>query len=170
MTAPARTLIGTKSGTSSRVKVFLTPEAVEVEDVEGYDVTCRRVFFDEVLLVTYHRTYGWAFIVTMALLASFFGLIVLLTALNSLYVALVLFSFMVLPFLVLIGLRLAYQLDVITVYGKRSRAQVQFWLRKRRAREVHQRICRLVREGQARLQREIAASAPAAAPAPPPPA
>ncbi len=58
MTVARRTLLGRGSTLSSRLRVFRTPDAVEVDEIEGYDVTRRRVRFDEVLLVTYHRIVG----------------------------------------------------------------------------------------------------------------
>jgi hypothetical protein len=50
--------------------------------------------------------------------------------------------------------------DAVTVYGKRTKAQILFWFRKQQARQVYQQICRLAREHQDRLARQVAAAAP----------
>jgi hypothetical protein len=54
----------------------------------------------------------------------------------------------VLPFVALGVLRLSLKLSVVTTYGKRSQARVQFWLRQARARQVFQRICARARQAQ----------------------
>jgi hypothetical protein len=149
--AAERILLGKVSSLSSRQKVFRTPDAVEVEETEGYDLTRRRVWFDEVLLVTYHREVGWAFVVTMLALSGIFGFpgLLMLIAQRSLGVA-IYFAIAVLPFAIALGLRLALRLDVVTVYGRRTKAQVHFWFGKAQARRVYQEVTRLARERQPR--------------------
>ncbi len=166
MAPPRRVLLGKGSSLSSRHRVFRTPDAIEVEEVEGYDVTRRRVWLDEVLLVTYHRTVGWAFVAVMLAfmaLVGFFGLVFMVanpSVESAGYVAVLL-----LPFVLPLALRLLLRVDVITIYGRRTKAEMQFWFRKAQARQVYQQVCRLARERQQRLR-----SAPGARrPAPPPP-
>jgi hypothetical protein len=152
----SRRLIGTRSGLASRVRVYLTPEALEIEDLEGYDVTRKRVFFDDVLLVTYHRFVGIGWMVSMGVLLGFAGLLCLaLFAAADRTAGLVAFLCLPLPLLVLLVLRLALRVDAVTVYGRRTRAQVHFWFRKRKARAVFQQVCRLARERQAREARAV---------------
>lgn len=161
----ARVLLGKRSGLSSRQRVFRTPDAVEVEEAEGYDVSRRRVWLDEVLLVTHHRTYGLGFLLTMAAFALFFGLVSIGALIGDLTVGLVILGLSVLPFILAFLLRLVFGLDVITVYGRRTKAEIHFWFRKARARQVFQEVSRLARERQDRIR---ARSRPA--PAPPAPA
>jgi len=163
-----RILIGKCSGMSSRQRIYRTADAIEIEEVEGYDVSRKRVFFDDVLLVTYHRFVGWAFLLGMGVLTSFFGLITLAAAVSDLRAGLVLFFISVFPFLVLFVLRLILRVDAVTVYGKRTKAQTHFWFRKQKARQLYQQICRLVRENQERRVRQATTAAPRP-PAPPPP-
>lgn len=164
MAGPERILLGKVSGLSSRQRVFRTPDAIEVEETEGYDLTRRRVWFDEVLLVTYHREMGWAFVVAMLAFSGIFGFpgLILLIADRSLGVA-VYFALVVLPFVIALVLRLALRLDVVTVYGRRTKARVHFWFGKAKARQVYQQVTRLARERQPRPR------APVSVRPPPPP-
>lgn len=168
MAAPRRVLLGKGSSLSSRHRVFRTPDAIEVEEAEGYDVTRRRVWLDEVLLVTYHRTVGWAFVAVMLAfmgIFGFFGFIVLVvnpSAQSAGYLAALL-----LPFAIPLALRLLLRVDVVTVYGRRTKAEMQFWFRKAQARQIYQQVCRLARERQQRLRTAPGTRRPA--PPPPPP-
>ena len=166
MAAPRRTLLGKGSSLSSRHRVFRTPDAIEVDEVEGYDVTRRRVWFDEVLLVTYHRMVGWPFVLVMLAFMSLFGLFgtLIVVADPSVRSALILAA-VLFPFALPVVLRLILRVDVVTVYGVRTSADMHFWFRKGQARQVYQQVCRVVRERQQRQR-----SAPGARrPAPPPP-
>ena len=168
MAAPRRTLLGKGSNLSSRHRVFSTPDAIEVEETEGYDVTRRRVWFDEVLLVTYHRIVGWPFVGVMLAFMSLFALggVIAVIADPSLRSASIVAA-LLLPFALPIGLRLVLRVDVVTVYGVRTKAQMQFWFRKARARQAYQQVCRLARERQQRQRNAPGARRPA--PPPPPP-
>ena len=61
------------------------------------------------------------------------------------------------PALIAFALRLMFRLDIITVFGKRTKASIRFRLRKARARAVYEQIIAAVRSAQARMAREIAA-------------
>ncbi|TMA14693.1 MAG: hypothetical protein E6J85_20930 [Deltaproteobacteria bacterium] len=50
-----RKLLGTASNLATRVRVYLAEDAVEIDEIEGYSGTRKRVLFDEVLLVTLDR-------------------------------------------------------------------------------------------------------------------
>lgn len=131
-----------------------------MDEIEGTDVTRRRVLLDEVLLVTYHREYGTAFVVAMLVVLTVFGAMSAFTAAVQLSAGLVVFSLSCLPALVALALRLALGLDVVTVYGRRTRATLHFWLRKSRGRETFRLVCRLARERQQRVARERARVSP----------
>jgi hypothetical protein len=170
-----RHYLGKASGVALRQRVYRTREYLEIDEIDGYDVVRRRVFFDDVLLVTYHRFLGWPFVAMLGAMSAIFALITLAIAWENrrgdLSFALVFGAVSVLPFLVPLLLRLILMVDAVTVYGRRSRAQVHFPFRKARAREVYTQICRAVREQQERLARELARAerraAPPAAAAPP---
>jgi len=151
----ARTHLGNASGVALRQRVYRTREALEVDEIDGYDVARRRVFFDDVLLVTYHQFLGWAFLTATGVLALLFGAISAATAMSDRRAGLVMFLISALPFLLAFGLRLLLKMDAITVYGRRSKAQIHYFLRKGRAREVYAQIGRAVRQSQERLAREL---------------
>ena len=151
-----------------RQRVYRSREYLEVEELDGYDVVRKRVFFDDVLLVTYHQFLGWPFLLAMGGFSALFGLIALVMMVNAPRSGLVFALFFVAPFLIPFVLRLILKVDAVTVYGKRSKARVHFAFRKTRAREVYAQICRAVREHQDRLARELArARAPRTPVAPP---
>jgi hypothetical protein len=165
--APRRTLLASNSGLHSFSRVYRTADAIEVDEIEGTDVTRRRVLLEEILLVTHHREYGTAFVVTTAALftvaTAFSGLV----AVTERTAGLVLFALTGLPVLLALALRLVLGLDVVTVFGRRTKAVLRFSLRKARARETFRLVCRVARERQERLARERARAGPPAVPATP---
>lgn len=150
-----RSLIGKRNGVSSRQRIYQTADAIEVDELEGYDVTRRRVFFDDIVLVTYHQFLGWPFLVLMGVLLTVSTLFTLVAFGGGWGPGLVVFSISALPCLVAIILRLVLKVDAVTVYGKRTRAQIPFWFRKQQARQLYQQIGRLALEQQDRLARPV---------------
>jgi hypothetical protein len=153
MEALRRIPLGRASDLSGRQLVFEAGEALEVDDYEGYAGQRRRLFYDEVMLVTSHRRGGGAL---LALLMGLGGILVLAAVLLALAEqasgALALALLAAVPLAAAV-LRLVVKTEVITVYGKRSQARVQFWLQKRRARQAFERICTRAREAQERPAR-----------------
>lgn len=150
----------------SREAVYQTSDAIEVESNEHYEIAQRRVFFDDVLLITYHRERGVFYLVATGIVTLFFvGMAVMFFAMvpNAGAGALIFLAFG-LPSLIAFVLRLAFGVDVITVFGRRSRAILRFRLRKQLARETYGQLCATVRAAQRRLEQEYAAEAAADAP------
>jgi hypothetical protein len=80
----------------------------------------------------------------------------------------IVFALTCLPFIVYLVLRISRPPQIITIYGRLHRARMIFWLRNRKMRGVHDALCRLARDRQARLAREIAQAAKSrSVPAPP---
>jgi hypothetical protein len=155
-----RTLLGRKLGLLTRERVFRFPDGLEVDVVLGAQARCQRVFFDEVHLVTLHRSRGWAFLLVTGILFAFAAVASLVAGLIGGWpVGLGVFVCTALPAAVGFLLRLAQGLHVVTVYGKRSRAEMHFFLKKARAREVFHQVCRLARERQEHVSREERAAA-----------
>jgi hypothetical protein len=146
---------------------FLTPNGLDVDSTQNYEVVRRRVFFDDVHLVTIHRERGIAFLVVTAALGAFLvGMAVLFVSINTDTWPVAL-GFFVPGFL--LGLACAIRLlmgrDVITVFGRRSKAVLRFGsFQKQRARDVYGQICATIR----RAQSAFPAAPPPAAPALPP--
>ncbi len=167
---PRRHYLGKASGFGHTVRLYQTREALEVDETEGYEVVRRRVFYDDILLVTHHQFTGSAVVVALSILTLAFGALAWAVGTGQPWsVGLWTFAFTGLPFLVLLVLRLVLRVDAVTVYGRRTKAQIQFTFRKGRAHTVFNQICRAVKETQDRIAREIAPRAPRPAPAPAPP-
>jgi len=146
-----RRLLGTYSYLGGRSRVYRTAEAFEVDEVDHGHVTRKRVFFDDVVAVTHHRFIGWVFPTLTALGVAFFTLLTAVLAAkggSDLWVALSCFGAPAVLFLTAFVLRLALQVDVVTVYGRRTKVELHFWFLKARARETFQDACRRVREAQ----------------------
>ena len=163
--SPDRVLIGKWATIVTREKVYQTPEGLEIETNEHYEVSQRRVFFEDVQLVTYHREYGRLYLwLTGLFSAAFLALFLFLSTLGEpgVIVGGVFATIFGLPFLIAFVLRAVFGVDVVTVFGRRSKAAIRFRTRKRRAREVYGQICAAVRSAQRAI-------IPAESPAPPPP-
>lgn len=168
--ATKRQKLGGRTAFSHREHVFLARDCFEIDEVEGYEVTRTRVFFDDVLLVTRHRFVPGSTVALATLLALMFGLMALGVGAGSGarwgILTFVLTGAPLLTYAVVLAVRGA---EAVTVQGRRTNARMHFGLRQRRARDVYRRACRLVRESQARLARQRGAPPPAAPPAPPSP-
>jgi hypothetical protein len=161
-----RHYLGKASGAGARMRVYQTRDAIEVDELDGYDVVRKRVFYDDVVLVTQHQFMGWPTVVGTAFLALVLGALSLALSLDQPWmVRLGILAVTTLPFLVAVVLRIAFRVDAVTVYGRRTRAQIHFAFRKERARRTFNQICRAVKETPDRIARE--ASRPAALPRPP---
>lgn len=171
-TVNQRKYLGWARGLGNRQRVYERPDGLEVDEIDYYEINRKRVYYDDVQFITLHKIYGWPFLLGTGLLAGTFGLISILSMSSSTGAGLTFFLMGAIPgalFLV----RLLLRVDVITVYGKRSKAQITFAFRKARARETYRGICENVRRSQEALAATIAAEAPpepAIAPGPLPPA
>jgi uncharacterized membrane protein YgcG len=153
MTPGKRKLLGRNSGVMSREAIYETADAIESEAHEGYEVTRKRVLFEEVLLVTIHREAGTVYVILMAVVTAIFGGVALLGWREP--VMAISFGILALPFLIGCLVRLIWKLDYVSVFGRRSKAVMRFTFRKRRAREVYGRICSRALEVQrAMVERE----------------
>jgi hypothetical protein len=147
--ATQRTRLGRVITLSTRESIFQTAEGIEVDSVEQFELIRRRVLYEDVQLVTYHRERGLAFLLTTGIVAAFFiGLGLLIGSIGSEMQGAAVF--LVIGFVPLIAflLRFMFGADVITVFGRRSRARLRFGVRKARARQVYGSICAAVRNAQ----------------------
>lgn len=150
--AAPRKLLAKSRQAFSNQKVFQTAEGLEIESNEQYEIVERRVLFDDVQLVTIHREKGVAYLIVTALFSLFFlGLAILILSSNiDSWPAAVVFGTMGTPVFLAFLIRLFLGVDVITVFGRRSKAELRFALRKKRAREVYGTICAAVRSAHRR--------------------
>jgi hypothetical protein len=162
----SRTLLGTDAA-------FLTTDGIDVDSSQNYEVIRRRVFFDDVALVTLHRERGLAFLLTTGAFGTFFlAMAIFVVALNveAWQVALP-FAILGAPAFLAFLLRLAVGRAVVTVWGRRSRAVLRFGIfRSGKAGRVYGQICAAVRRGQnaVNVPESPAPPLPADVPLPPP--
>ena len=164
-----REKLGQRRGFGYREIVYRTADAFEIDEIEGYDITRKRVFFDDVVLVTLHRFIPWGNGLGLLLLAGLVGLVVLALAAASTTAALVVAGLGVLPALAGAVASFALGARAVTVQGKRTQARMDFVLRPGRAEEVYRLACRLARERQPRPARPVGAAERGMAPPPPAP-
>jgi hypothetical protein len=145
-----RELLGTRSGVTAVTRVYRTGDAVEIDETEGVDVNRRRILLDEVLLVTRHRERGTAFVVTAGVLSLLLTGLAALVSVEARGVGLGLFAFTALPCLVALVWRLAVGVDVVTLFGERSRVALRFSAIRGRAGEVYRLLCSSARGAQRR--------------------
>ena len=156
--ATKRTRIGRDSNFATRQLVYRTPVGIEVDELDHFEIVRKRVFYDDVMLVTYHRQQSWGFIVLSALaLLLFGGLAIVARSVPPLAMTLGAVAAIA---LILGAMRLRMQVEVVSVFGRRSKAAIRYGYRKAFARRMYNEICANVAAAQRRLASEIAASEP----------
>lgn len=162
-----RRYLGRTHSFTERVRTYWTDEALEVDGAENYVIRRRRVFFDEILLVTLHPTRG----VLSAALPFALALLFTITALASTasdVPDVARFCWVMTGVFVLVAAGIAVApVWVVTVYGKRTRARMHFRLRQAKARAIYAEICRAAADAQRALAARLAGEAPEP-PLPPP--
>ncbi len=149
---PARKVLGRSRSLGSRATIYQGTDALEIEVSEQYEVIEKRVLFDDVLMVTLHREKGVFYLILTALMALLLlGMAILFVSVNfDAWPAAVFFGILGLPALIAFLTRLLLGVDVVTVFGRRSKTDLRFALRKQRAREAYGTICAVVRNAQRR--------------------
>ena len=145
----SRTLVGSDTA-------FLAGDGIDLDQSVNYEVVRRRVFFDDVQLVTLHRERGMVFLLltgAWGLLWSAIALFIMGVNTDAWPAALV-FGSLGAPAVIAFLLRLALGREVVTVFGRRSKAALRFSaFRKQRARDVYEEVCAAVRGAQSRVSR-----------------
>ncbi len=151
-----RKLLGKSNTIVSRSAIYQVHDGLEIETNEQYDVVQRRVLFDDVLMVTIHRQIGALYLVGTGLIALFFlGIGLLIVSVNvDAWPAALIFGIFGAPALMAFLIRLFLGVDVVTIFGRRSKAHIRFTIRKKRAREVYGAICSAVRMAHRKAERE----------------
>jgi len=158
-----RVLIGRNNDFATRQIVYRTPVGIEVDELDHFEVVRKRVFYDDVLLVTYHREQSWGFIVLAAFVALLLGFLAYVA--SSVPPLAMTFAGVAALALVLGVTRFLMQVEVVTVFGRRSKAAVRYAYRKAFARQMFNEICANAAAAQRKLAREIAANEPEPLPA-----
>ena len=151
---PSRKRIGRWNDIATRQIVYQSEEGLEVDEIDHFEIVRKRVYFDDVLLATMHSQVGMAFVITMAVF--FLLLLAIAAAFQSAHEPDIASGFVAAsaPFLLALLIRLLLRQEVITVYGRRSKAAMKFTFRKTFAYETFNEICSLVTLAQERIAAE----------------
>jgi hypothetical protein len=89
------------------------------------------------------------FVIAHAIIALIlFGVGTLIWSLAGFNGGVVMFFALGTPSLIALTLRLIFRVDIVTIFGRRSKARMRFTLRKQRARDVFQHVIERVTEAQ----------------------
>jgi hypothetical protein len=160
-----RTRIGRNTDFATRQVVYRTPAGIEVDELDHFEIVRRRVFYDDVLLVTYHRQQSWGVIVLLTFAMLIFGILAAVS--YSVPPLAITLASVAAAALAVAVVRLVMQVDVITVFGRRSKAVVRYPFRKAYARKIYNEICANAAAAQRKLAHDIAANEPPPEPAVP---
>lgn len=175
-----------------RMRVYLVEGGLEIDLIDAYEVQRQRVFFEDVRLITLHRSRSRATLWLTGLSAAVFGLIAALVAAEQVSAGIIFFAITCAPFLVPFLIAAAHPVAQVTVFGKRGKAVMRWWFLHGSAAAVYQELSELTGAFQSeartraaeRRQQEVSpfaapgdpagpgpagGAAPAAAPAAPPP-
>ena len=149
--------------------MFRTDAAIEIDQMDHFEVRRKRVFFDDILLVTHHREVDTTFLIVNAVIAVLFWTFAVFFLIIGERAGVIAFSCLAAPSTIAFILRLTLRVDVVTVFGRRSKAVLRYSFRKRFARETFADISARAAAAQQKLADEIAASAPLVVPEETPP-
>jgi hypothetical protein len=171
---PSREYLGLAHVYFVRRKVFLLVDALETDEYQSIRIERTRVYFDDVLALTYHRERGILFPLFCAFNTIAWGVpaVAILLEGRSGATGPGVFVFLIAGFFFLAFLlRMILQMDVITVMGRRTNTVMKFWFRKGRAQEVYTRLIDQIRARQEKVAASLPPpAAPPEPPGPPPPA
>ena len=164
---PQRTLLRRTRTPFGSDATFLMQDGVDVESTQNYEIVRRRVFFDDVHFVTLHRERGVAFLIVTGLFGAFLlGIAILIVAIDTdgwpwALPFFTLGAVLIAAFLI----RLLMGRDVVTVFGRRSKAVLRFGsFGKEKARAAYGQICAAVRRWQSAMPEPAAETPPPLSP------
>ncbi|MCU1246599.1 MAG: hypothetical protein JWN02_2509 [Acidobacteria bacterium] len=163
MTTPKRTRLGRFAGIATRYAVYRTDSAIEIDEMDNFEIQRRRVFFDDIVMITHHRAVGLPYIFWMLLAVALFGGIGLIFALNGEQQPALGIAAGAIPFALLLLLRLWLRVDVITIFGRRTKAVLRYGFRKRFARRTFEDLAARTQAAQQRIVEELEAAVEAQA-------
>lgn len=162
---PQRVHVGAHLGLAERMRVFRIPDALEVDSSDHFEIYRRRVFLDEVLLVTLHKGWGgglypWVIGVLAFLSACTAGILFAVPEVEEIRNGFLIAT----AALVLLAVATVFiPAWTVTVYGRRTRARMRYRFREEKARAVYAEVCAAA----AAAQQALAARQPQLPPQPP---
>ena len=155
-----RTFLG-NGGESKKTRLYLDADCIEIEEEHTVDVMRRRIYLDDVVMVTHSRRFGWQFLANTGI--PLFGFVI--AAISFIVAgsrwAFIACAFGCIAFLIPFVHRLITRLDVITIFGRRKRAEITFGRRKEFVQNRFDTIVAAVREKMAATQARIEREKPA---------
>lgn len=157
MTTPRqRTLVAGFSSAVARFRVFALPNALEIEERSG-KVQRHRVLFVETQLLTLHQARQWIAPALLLVIASISGLLGWALSTDDEPTA-ALVAFLVAALCLVPGIiMLAIPKHIVTITSRRSQAEIQFGMRRARARQWFDQLQAEVRRAQEACATEVAA-------------
>jgi hypothetical protein len=160
-----RRLLGSRGNLGGQTRVYRTQDGLEIDDAEDERIFRKRVFWDEVLMVTLHHGRDIPFVVFAVIGAGFLAMFSFLFGAAVTVAAGVVMSLITwVPLLLYTVVRVVQGVPTVSVYGRRTMARLTFPLRPGRAREVYAEI-----SGAARRRQDAARTAAARRTPPPVP-
>jgi hypothetical protein len=145
-----RRFLGRYNDVITRHAVYATDTALEIDVQDNFEIVRKRVFYEDVLLVTMHERVG---IIAIFFALGFAALLFLIAEIAGGAAGWEL-SLVAVPLLVYGLIRIRRKDTIITVFGRRSKARIRFTIRKERAHRIYGEICAHVRRAQTELQQE----------------
>src|SRR5688572_13799943 len=150
-----RRLLGTRGNLGGATRVYRTQDGLEIDDAEDERIFRKRVFWDEVLMVTLHHGRDVPFVIFALIGAGFLALFSFAMGAAASVVAGVVMSLLTwVPLVVYTIVRVVQGVPTVSVYGRRTMARLTFPLRPGRARAVYAEI-----SGAARRRQDAARTA-----------
>lgn len=162
--ATPRKYLGRDQNLGAAIRVYLLQDAIEIDELTFVEIERTRVYFDDILAITYHRSVSVLFLVLMGVVGGIPLMSGLYLLTQNQTAGAVAFLVMAAPWLAFFLVHLLLRTDVITVFGRRTMARMRFQFRKGRARAVYAELTEKVRIAQEAIR---AAQPPPPAPAAP---
>lgn len=156
----AREYLGQVRDIGGVTRVYKAAGAYEMDELEGTSGIRRRIFFEDIFLVTYHREAGTTWVLVVGSICAVLLLIILgmladglsNRASSGLIVSGVV-AFLSAPLFIVFLNRVIRKKDIITIFGRHGRARMEFEWRKAKARNIFQEACRLARNSRPAVRR-----------------
>ena len=147
----SRELLGRAGNIATRERVYRVEGALEVDEIDHYEVRRSRVFFDDVVLVTLHRYRGVAVLLITGAAAVLLGAASLAVGMTNAVAGWTMFAIMGGPFLIAFLFRLFFPFTEINVYSRRTQARLRYF-RTQHAQRIFEDILSDVRQAQLRTE------------------
>lgn len=144
MAVVSRRFLGRYNNLVTRHAVYASDSAIEIDEQDNFEIVRKRVFFDDVLLVTRHDRINLLAVISSLGFGAFLMLFAMIVGSAGGWT----FGVFAAIFLINGLVRIQVKESIITVFGRRSKARIRFQFRRGRAKRLYEEICALVRAAQ----------------------